>query len=101
MKEKIKLGLIYGGASFEHEVSKMTAKSIEENIDRSLFKVVKIYIDKKGKFNYKLLKNIEIAFLAVHGPNCEDGKPQSYLEKRGIKYMGTVSQYLNSRDRGG
>lgn len=89
MKEKIKVGLIYGGASFEHQVSKMTAKSIEENIDKSLFKVIKTYIDKKGKLDHKLLKNIDVAFLAVHGPNCEDGKLQALLEKKGIKYTGS------------
>ncbi|MCX6811452.1 MAG: D-alanine--D-alanine ligase [Candidatus Berkelbacteria bacterium] len=89
MRGKIKVGLIYGGASFEHQVSKMTAKSIEQNIDRSLFEIIKIYIDKKGKFNCMLLKDIDIAFLAVHGPNCEDGKLQSYLEKKGIKYTGS------------
>lgn len=89
MKEKIKVGLIYGGASFEHEVSKMTAESIEENIDRSIFKLIKIYIDKKGKFDHRLLNDIEIVFLAVHGPNCEDGKLQSYLEKKGIRHTGS------------
>jgi D-alanine-D-alanine ligase len=89
VKEKIKVGLIYGGASFEHEVSKMTAESIEDNIDRSIFKLINIYIDKKGKFDHRLLNDIEIAFLAVHGPNCEDGKLQSYLEKKGIRHTGS------------
>jgi D-alanine-D-alanine ligase len=88
MKEKIKVGLIYGGASFEHEVSKMTAKSIEEHINQSLFDIVKIYITKKGKFDHKLL-SIDVAFLAVHGPNCEDGKLQALFEKKEIKYTGS------------
>lgn len=89
MKTRIKLGLIYGGDSPEHEVSKMTAKSILEHIDRDLFDVFEIFIDDNGNFDEKLLNDIDVAFLAVHGPNCEDGKLQSYLEKVGIKYTGS------------
>lgn len=87
-KGKIKVGLIYGGQSFEHEVSKMTAKSILDNIDREKFDVKEIYIPKDGKFDEKILDDINAAFLAVHGPNCEDGKLQQLLENRGIKYTG-------------
>ena len=86
---KIKVGLIYGGESFEHEVSKMTAKSIFEHIDRELFDITKIYINKQGKFDEDLLKKIDVAFLAVHGPNCEDGVLQKFLEDRNIKYTGS------------
>jgi D-alanine-D-alanine ligase len=89
MDKKIKVGIIYGGESFEHEVSKMTAASILKNIDRSLFDVMEIYIDKSGKFDESQLNNIDIAFLAVHGPNCEDGKLQKHLECKKIKYTGS------------
>lgn len=89
MRKKIKVGLIYGGESFEHEVSKMTAESILGNIDCSQFSVVKIYIDKHGNFDQNLLSGIDVAFLAVHGPNCEDGTLQSLLERKGIKYTGS------------
>ena len=89
MKQKIKVGLLYGGASFEHQVSKMTAESILKNIDQTKFSVREIYINKKGNFNKKLLKDINVAFLAVHGPNCEDGKLQRYLEREKIKYTGS------------
>lgn len=87
--EKTKVGVIYGGDSPEHEVSKMTAKSILENIDRDRFEVREIFIDKNGKFDEALLKNIDITFLVVHGENYEDGKFQRYLDKLGIKYTGS------------
>lgn len=87
--KKIKVGLIYGGQSFEHDVSKMTANSIRKNIDRNLFEIIDIYINKNGNFDKTILENIDIAFLAVHGPNCEDGKLQKILEKRNIKYTGS------------
>lgn len=87
--DKIKVGLIYGGESPEHEVSKMTAQSIRDHIDHDKFEVADIYIDENGKFDENLLNNIDVAFLAVHGPNCEDGKLQQYLEDRNIKYTGS------------
>lgn len=85
---KIKVGLIYGGESFEHDVSLMTAESIRKHIDVQKFDVTDIFISKTGELDEKLLDNIDIAFLAVHGPNCEDGKLQKYLEDRGVKYTG-------------
>jgi D-alanine-D-alanine ligase len=85
---KIKVGLIYGGASPEHDVSLMTAKSIREHIDNEKFDVVDIFINKNGQMDESLLENIDVAFLAVHGPNCEDGKLQKLLENRSIKYTG-------------
>ncbi|MEK7096673.1 MAG: D-alanine--D-alanine ligase family protein [Patescibacteria group bacterium] len=85
---KIKVGLLYGGDSAEHDVSIMTADSIYENIDKDKFDVIKIFIDKSGNMDEGLLKNIDIAFLAVHGANVEDGKLQKFLEKKELKYTG-------------
>lgn len=87
--DKIKVGLIYGGDSPEHDISLMTADSIRDNIDLEKFEIVDIFIDRNGKFDESLLNNIDVAFLAVHGPNCEDGKLQQYLEDNGIKYTGS------------
>lgn len=89
MKQKICIGLIYGGKSVEHEVSEITAESIRKNIDREKFEVIEIYVNKEGKFDRNLLAQINVAFLAWHGPNCEDGKFQKFLEKKKIKYIGS------------
>ena len=87
--KKIKVGIIYGGDSCEHEVSLMTADSILKNIDREKFKVVEISVDKQGNFDHKLLDDIDIAFLAFHGENYEDGKFQEFLGAKNIKYSGS------------
>jgi D-alanine-D-alanine ligase len=87
--ERIKVGIVYGGKSPEHQVSKMTAKSILKNINREKFDVVEIFIDRNGNFDEELLKNIDIVFLAVHGENYEDGKFQRYLDNIGVKYTGS------------
>ncbi len=51
MKTKIKVGVIFGGRSAEHEVSLKSAKNIIEAIDKSKYDVVLISIDKKGKWH--------------------------------------------------
>ena len=48
--KKIKLGVIYGGLSTEHEVSINSAKSVIDNLDKDKYDIYKIYIDKKGEW---------------------------------------------------
>lgn len=45
-----KVGVIFGGRSVEHEVSVITGMQIIENIDRTKYQVVPIYITKEGKW---------------------------------------------------
>ncbi|TDQ37415.1 D-alanine--D-alanine ligase [Aureibacillus halotolerans] len=47
---KLKVGIIFGGKSAEHEVSLQSAKNIVEAIDPSKYEVVLIGIDKKGQW---------------------------------------------------
>ncbi|MEG0019790.1 MAG: D-alanine--D-alanine ligase family protein [Oscillospiraceae bacterium] len=47
---KIKVCVIFGGASSEHEVSLMSAKSIIDNISTDKYEVVKVGITKKGRW---------------------------------------------------
>jgi len=63
---KIKVAVIFGSRSVEHEVSIVTAMQIFENINRKKYKVIPVYIDKSGRWfiddklekleNYKNLK---------------------------------------------
>lgn len=52
MTEKIRVGLIFGGKSAEHEVSLQSAKNIVEAIDTSKFEPVLIGIDKEGHWHW-------------------------------------------------
>lgn len=47
-KDKIRVGVLYGGRSGEHEVSLVTATNIIQYLDRSRFEVIPIGIDKEG-----------------------------------------------------
>ncbi|HEX9199650.1 MAG TPA: D-alanine--D-alanine ligase family protein [Acidobacteriaceae bacterium] len=50
MKKKLRIGILYGGRSGEHEVSLLSAASILKAIDRKKFEVVPIGIDKQGRW---------------------------------------------------
>ena len=50
MPEKLRVGVIFGGRSGEHEVSIRSARAIVEAIDRRKFEVVPIAITKEGKW---------------------------------------------------
>lgn len=47
---KIKLGLLYGGKSAEHEVSLLTARAVTQAIDFNKYEVYPIFITKKGEW---------------------------------------------------
>ncbi len=48
--EKIKVGILFGGKSAEHEVSLQSAKNVINAIDKNKYKVLLIGMDKKGKW---------------------------------------------------
>ncbi len=50
MTKKIRVGVLCGGKSAEHEVSLQSAKSIVEALDRNKYEVLIIGIDKEGKW---------------------------------------------------
>ncbi|NVM25535.1 MAG: D-alanine--D-alanine ligase [Desulfobacterales bacterium] len=50
MERKIRVGVIFGGKSAEHEVSLQSAKNIIEAIDKDKYEVVLIGMDKKGRW---------------------------------------------------
>ena len=58
---KIKLGVIFGGVSVEHEVSVITAIQAMESIDSKKYEIIPIYIDKNGVwYSGAMLRDIKI-----------------------------------------
>jgi len=49
-RDKIRVAVLYGGRSGEHEVSLNSATNVIDNLDRSLFEVIPIGIDKQGSW---------------------------------------------------
>lgn len=52
LKSKIKVGILFGGQSVEHEISILSAQSIYESIDKEKYDVVLIGIDKQGGWHF-------------------------------------------------
>lgn len=50
MKDKIHIGVIFGGRSGEHEVSVRSARSVIEAIDRDKYEVIPVAITKEGRW---------------------------------------------------
>lgn len=65
---KIKIGVIFGGQSGEHEVSLRSARSVMQALDQEKYEVVPIGIDKNGRW----LTDNPMAALT-------DGTPESHL----------------------
>ena len=94
---KIKLGLIYGGMSTEHEVSISSYESIVNNIDKDKYEITSFYISKDGtwftdgkrtKDVFNSLKEMDCVFPILHGKNGEDGNIAGMLEIIGVSYVG-------------
>jgi D-alanine-D-alanine ligase len=50
MTDKLKLGILYGGRSGEHEVSLMSARSVLSVVNRNLYEVIEIGISRQGQW---------------------------------------------------
>ena len=85
---KLKIGVLFGGKSAEHEVSLQSARNVIEGLDRSRYQITKIKINKSGKFPFNILKKFDVIFPVLHGPFGEDGSMQGLLKLAGIPYVG-------------
>jgi len=115
---KLRVGVIFGGRSGEHEVSIASAASIFKHLDRSRYDPVPIRIEKDGRWALtskaptaisaaEVLKQsstealqtieptaavspsgIDVVFPVLHGTNGEDGTIQGLLELANVPYVG-------------
>lgn len=94
---KLRVGVIFGGKSGEHEVSLVSAKAVLENLDRRRYTVTPILIPRRGLWRIKdkplrsiwmTLDRLDVVFPVLHGPYGEDGTIQGLLELIGVPYVG-------------
>ena len=88
-----KVGVMFGGRSVEHEVSIITAMQVIENMDRSKYTPVAIYIDKDGRWltgdsllNFNTYKegNFKDAKRIVLSPNHNDNNLYLHPDEIGM-----------------
>ena len=114
--DKLKIGVIFGGISSEHDVSKVSGSSVITNLDKEKYDILPIYINKDGNwYTYdkdindiqilnidsdieeditpilnieKTLKSLDIVFPVLHGLGGEDGSIQGLFELFKVPYVG-------------
>jgi len=84
----IKVGILFGGKSAEHEISLMSAKNVFDAIDKSRYDPVLIKIDKSGRWNFNDIFDYDVIFPILHGPFGEDGTVQGLLKLADIPFVG-------------
>lgn len=92
---RIRLALIFGGRSGEHEISLRSAESVRRALDPGKYEVTDYFIDKHGKWHPAAIApepdsntGIDVAFPMLHGTFGEDGTLQGLLELAGVPYVG-------------
>lgn len=97
MPKKLKIGVLMGGPSSEHEVSLATGKNVFDNLDRTKYQPVVIKLSKNNMWFVngrltnmaKALKSCDLIFNALHGTFGEDGRVQALMEYYGARYTGS------------
>jgi D-alanine-D-alanine ligase len=94
----VRVAVIGGGRSSEHDVSLASAQSVREGLARGGHEALDVRIDRDGRWSrdgepLKLepaagLLSAEVAFPVLHGPFGEDGTVQGLLELLDVPYVG-------------
>jgi len=92
---KIRVAVIYGGRTGEHEVSVRSAQAILAGLDPAKYEKIEYFIDKEGKWSPGPIlpepgahPGIDVVFPVLHGTFGEDGTMQGLLELAGLPYVG-------------
>ena len=112
---KLKIGVVFGGMSTEHDISIVSGTSVIERLNKDKYEIYPIYIDTNGiwyTYNKSVsdikmlsvgddiqektkienvneyLKNVDVVFPVLHGLYGEDGTIQGLFELLNIPYVG-------------
>lgn len=92
---KLRVAVIYGGRSGEHEVSLRSAESVIAAMDPERYEVLRFFISKDGRWQPHAIlpqpganPGIDVVFPVLHGTFGEDGTLQGLLELADLPYVG-------------
>ena len=92
---KLRVGVIYGGRSGEHEVSVRSARAILDGMDPEKYEKIEYFIDLEGKWLPRPIlpepsaqPEVDVVFPVLHGTFGEDGTVQGLLELADLPYVG-------------
>jgi D-alanine-D-alanine ligase len=94
----MKVAVLSGGRSSEHDVSLRSGASVAAGLEEAGHEVVRILIDRDGRWRLddseidlragRGLLDADVAFPVLHGPFGEDGTVQGLLECLDVPYAG-------------
>jgi len=104
---RLKIAILAGGRSSEHDVSLASARSVLESLDPADYDVVTVAIGRDGRWELgsgdgsvaeslpvpaanapATLGAVDVVLPILHGPFGEDGTVQGLLELAGVPYVG-------------
>jgi D-alanine-D-alanine ligase len=107
MAERLRVAVLAGGRSSEHEISLASARSVLESLDPERYDVVTVAIGRDGRWELgsgegsvaetlpvpaanapATLGSVDVVLPILHGPFGEDGTVQGLLELAGVAYVG-------------
>lgn len=88
MLTRARIGVLMGGQSAERTISLKTGQAVADALRQRGYDVVTIDVDRSLPHRLRA-NNVELAFVAMHGPGGEDGTLQGMLELMGIPYTGS------------
>ncbi len=94
-QSRLRVAVLYGGRTGEHEVSLRSAESIIAALNPERYDVQRILITKEGRWQPRAIApepganhGIDVVFPVLHGTFGEDGTVQGLLELADIAYVG-------------
>ena len=92
---KLRVAVLYGGRTGEHEVSVRSARAVMDAMDAAKYEIVEYFIGRDGKWNPRPIlpepgaqPGIDVVFPVLHGTFGEDGTVQGLLELADLAYVG-------------
>jgi D-alanine-D-alanine ligase len=107
MPNRLRVAVLAGGRSSEHDISLASARSVLESLDPARYDVVTVAIGRDGRWELgsgdgtvaetlpvpaanapATLGSVDVVLPILHGPFGEDGTVQGLLELAGVAYVG-------------
>jgi D-alanine-D-alanine ligase len=95
----LKIGVVMGGPSSEHDVSLMTGKNVLKTLQELGHDARQVYITKSGNWLYNnsasafdpvdICMRHDVMFNAMHGEYGEDGQIQQIFDRCNVRYTGS------------
>src|ERR1700748_1218444 len=91
----IRVAVLCGGRSGEHEISLRSAESIVRGLDTAKYEIQRVFMTPEGHWQPRAISpepggnpGIDVVFPVLHGTFGEDGTVQGLLELADLPYVG-------------